>query len=1003
MLRLITSLKTTTVLLLCIAAVLGLITLREARDGASTAGATYHLYGSWWLFGLLALLFVILVACVARRRRLRSPALLFAHCGLGLLLIGALLSSRGAERGMVYLAEGEQTNVMQVPERLWIEVGQEDRVIARTRLRRGAREGTTYTIPEVGTGRLVRFLPAARIRPEVRPRDDAMARPAVRLHLATPHGSHELVLAEGWADDAEIGHMRVVLGVPESLLCQPRIVLETGGGRIEHPLDIPADIGERSTVGDLVVAVLDYAADFKVGASRADGPPVNPAVRLAIQAAEAPPETLWVFSRFPGFARPRTPGLDGIEFLMPTADDALYLFHDEGAWRYRCAAGETVAEGGFAEGDTFFVSPTPSLRIPLIVERLLVRGEVVPRVEPAPESSDAPAAVEISFDGFDEPVWLIEDGPEVVMPGSDGSPHALTLTGTAHLPFWIALDQARRDDYPNSAIPRVFESTIRVGVTPDPSTSPLTLQTNRPARHGGWLIYQSEFGSEEGTTWSGLQITRDPGAPLAFIGVVALTIGLLFHLGKRISGSATIVVMLMLAAPTMADPPAVPLGYLVVSEGGRMKPLETLARDVEIELEVDLPGHPLDGFVALALNPVRWKGETLLKTGGALESIPTSEGEWIRLDELDQVRSRLESTASDRSDPMAATARLLLQRADRLTRLAELIAVAPGGGDGWWVPPTQSDCPDWARTLWAECGEHYRDGRMAEARAKAQALVREQRARLETALPSPAAVALEVAWRRLDPPRLALWWIAAGCLVHASVVTALARLKRWALVPIAVVTVVQATTMGWWIAFAGRLPLMNSWEVYSLVLVLIPILGVAIHWRTGLHHVSTAAMVLTLAGAVGHRFLPAAGQIVRPPIAILQSPWREVHILSTMVSYAFLFLAAGLCVVLLARPRAHDIQRMAHRILLAGTLLLGIGIATGAAWAYEAWGRYWGWDPKEVWALVAWLVFVAALHARSGGFGGSRGWAALVLVGLAALLFTFLGVTYLLPGLHSYG
>jgi ABC-type transport system involved in cytochrome c biogenesis permease subunit len=223
------------------------------------------------------------------------------------------------------------------------------------------------------------------------------------------------------------------------------------------------------------------------------------------------------------------------------------------------------------------------------------------------------------------------------------------------------------------------------------------------------------------------------------------------------------------------------------------------------------------------------------------------------------------------------------------------------------------------------------------------------------------------------------------------------------LLPVAMVAAFNAAAVVTWAAYAGRLPLLNSWEVYFLVLALVPALGLAVHCGTGLHPVSAVALGLTLIGGIGLRFLPASARIVRPPVAILQSGWREVHILSTMTAYASLFLVTGLCATLLVRPAQREIQRLARRILLVGIWLLGVGIATGAAWAHEAWGRYWGWDPKEVWALVAWLVFVGAAHARAGGAGATRGWAVLVILGFAALLFTFLGVTFLLPGLHSYG
>ena len=86
-------------------------------------------------------------------------------------------------------------------------------------------------------------------------------------------------------------------------------------------------------------------------------------------------------------------------------------------------------------------------------------------------------------------------------------------------------------------------------------------------------------------------------------------------------------------------------------------------------------------------------------------------------------------------------------------------------------------------------------------------------------------------------------------------------------------------------------------------------------------------------------------------------------------------------------------------LTFAGLALL---LITGAVWANESWGRYWGWDPKEVGALVAWLTYGAFLHVRI-----SRGWtgrpaAYFAIVAFLFIIFTYLGVSYLLPGLHSY-
>jgi len=101
-------------------------------------------------------------------------------------------------------------------------------------------------------------------------------------------------------------------------------------------------------------------------------------------------------------------------------------------------------------------------------------------------------------------------------------------------------------------------------------------------------------------------------------------------------------------------------------------------------------------------------------------------------------------------------------------------------------------------------------------------------------------------------------------------------------------------------------------------------------------------------------------------------------------------------------PAAGALDELTHQMITFGFLFLSIGIITGAVWANSAWGRYWGWDPKETWSLITWFVYATLLHARL-----MRGWhgkriAFLSIGGFLAVMFTYFGVNYL-PGLHSYG
>ena len=101
-------------------------------------------------------------------------------------------------------------------------------------------------------------------------------------------------------------------------------------------------------------------------------------------------------------------------------------------------------------------------------------------------------------------------------------------------------------------------------------------------------------------------------------------------------------------------------------------------------------------------------------------------------------------------------------------------------------------------------------------------------------------------------------------------------------------------------------------------------------------------------------------------------------------------------------PSADELDRITYRTIAVAFPLLTLMIAAGAYWANKTWGSYWGWDPKETWAAITWLVYAGYLHMRvTRGWRGRRA-AYFAILGFAVVMFTFFGVTYLLPGLHAY-
>ena len=174
---------------------------------------------------------------------------------------------------------------------------------------------------------------------------------------------------------------------------------------------------------------------------------------------------------------------------------------------------------------------------------------------------------------------------------------------------------------------------------------------------------------------------------------------------------------------------------------------------------------------------------------------------------------------------------------------------------------------------------------------------------------------------------------------------------------------------------------------------------------------------------------PSAGQPTLVPA--LQNPTLlTIHVSVMILAYAVLAVAFGAAVMHIVQgndrqritwlPSPRRAEELTHRAVLVGFPLLGAGVALGALWANDAWGRYWGWDPKETAALVTWLIFAVYLHARGlqpapAGPGAAaprprprrrRLWPPpgpwIVVLGFAAVLFTYLGVNLWVSGLHSY-
>jgi cytochrome c-type biogenesis protein CcsB len=220
-----------------------------------------------------------------------------------------------------------------------------------------------------------------------------------------------------------------------------------------------------------------------------------------------------------------------------------------------------------------------------------------------------------------------------------------------------------------------------------------------------------------------------------------------------------------------------------------------------------------------------------------------------------------------------------------------------------------------------------------------------------------------------------------------------------------------------------RLPWGNMYEFATATVLVAVVAYVVLALRSpGLRHIGLfvlAPVVLSLV-LIGLYLYAEAG----PLVAALRSSWLAVHVTTAILGFGIFFVSGIASVLYLVRaryetriasgdapgtgilarlPDAAALDRVAHRTAVFGFPIWTFAVIAGAIWAESAWGRFWGWDPKETWAFIAWVVYAAYLHARTTAGWRGRPAAWVNVVGLVVMIFNLLYVNMVSTGLHSYG
>ncbi len=226
----------------------------------------------------------------------------------------------------------------------------------------------------------------------------------------------------------------------------------------------------------------------------------------------------------------------------------------------------------------------------------------------------------------------------------------------------------------------------------------------------------------------------------------------------------------------------------------------------------------------------------------------------------------------------------------------------------------------------------------------------------------------------------------------------------------------------------GRVPWGNMYEFGSAICLTAVVAWLVVLFRQS-RPVRKAATSAQLRGLGGFVLLPTvillflSGTVLYAEAAplqpALQSYWLWIHVSAAIVSTGALMFAGVASVLFLFRvrhennplrlagfgsrlPNSQALDRMAYRATVMIMPVWTFAIMAGAIWAEAAWGRFWGWDPKETCAFIAWVVYAAYLHARAtAGWRGTRA-AWVNILGLAVMIFNLFFINIVVAGLHSY-
>lgn len=860
-------------------------------------------------------------------------------------------------------------------------------------------------------------------------------------------------------------------------------------------LNVVPEPGSLGSCGGWDFELVEFQTDFHVGGeSDPDGPMLNPMVKLAVSSPDGEQAETILFALHPEFGTMHSQAdlLSQVD-LVYEVSTGVDLAVVDGAIVMRAPFELTVSGmGGDADSETVPVGQT------VAVERQKVYAggsgyQVVPTmvemsVVETPALSDnpgAPAAARLSVTMGDQRAQAVcvKGGVGQTVRLGDRTFRLKYGPVMRALPYELHLDDFVLETYPGSDNPASYESHVRLfDAEKGVDGEPVRIWMNHPLNHRGTKHFQSSYDRDRlGTV---LSVNKDPGKMPTYVGYTIISLGfcivMVRILARRSQARAAAVLLAaglalggvgdavaqdhghgQTQAPVQTGPPVklnLPddvresAARLIVQDyRGRMKPLDTLAREssMKITKKSSFEGwHPMDFFLSLPTQAAAWYNypTVVIQNNGVKKLVGVSKdteyvsiasllsgGRYVLQDQV-EVAHRTMAVARDKTQQKLITfdERVHILYGDLQGSALRLYPIPDDPGNTWEQlsvvlerlgdDPRAAEFREAGEALFA--GLENRD--ITEIRKGLNLTIALQQKYGAAVMPSEFRINSELFLNSFKPFVKSMMPYSIGfVLLMVAYFWGLFRRDGapWSLrSPLYALGMLVATAgfgvhlYGYvmrWIA-SGRAPLSNGHESLLFVALSMALAGLVFELKTRSGASAALGSLITMM-TLGVSMMAAFDPAIGPLVPVLASYWLQIHVTVITASYGFLGLSCllgGLTLILLILARftrqpladaVAKLDRLNLDVMVVGIGLLAIGTLLGGVWANESWGRYWGWDPKETWALVSILIYAVVLHFRwISGLGNAFVQAAGSFMSIWSIVMTYFGVNYLLVGLHSY-